>query len=132
MTMNAEERPEDAARRYARELVRLGDGLRERGMPPWGWSARTSPVDDALAAIDQLTYERWILGRARRLFDEVAEYEGLWPPLRERAAATAQAIVDEIGHPVTGEPALGRSFREQLVEVQEWLEACPLRSGWRP
>lgn len=132
MTDNAEERPEDTVRRYAEELVRLGDGLRERGMPPWGWSAHTSPVDDALATIDQLAYERRILGRARRLFDQVAEDKSVDRSLRDGAARIANAIVDEIGHPVTDEPALGQSHPEQLVDVREWLEACPLRTGWRP
>jgi hypothetical protein len=82
------------------------------------------------AEVRQLRYERQLLGHARRLLDEVAESGGRAPSamfgLRERAADIAQRIVDEIGHPVTDEPALGPGMRDQLARLnllKEWMDA---------
>ncbi|MFG3710860.1 hypothetical protein [Micromonospora sp. NPDC047730] len=124
---------EGIARSYAHELIRLGDGLCERAgvAPALRRPAGASPVDHALAMIDLLAYERRILGQARRVLDRVADHLHD-PALRRAAGGMAQAIVDEIGHAVTDEPALGQSYREQLAKVQEWLDACPMPSGWRP
>jgi hypothetical protein len=70
---------------------------------------------------DQLQYERRLLGFARLVLDRAAEYDDLNPVDRERlpaeAADIAQRIVDEIGHPVTDEPALGPSYREQIAAL---------------
>lgn len=71
---------------------------------------------DALAAqVEQLRYERQILGAARRLLDEIA-VAGIGT-LRVQADVLAQRIVDEIGHPVTDEPALGPEYREQIAAL---------------
>lgn len=75
-----------------------------------------------LAQVEQLRYERRLLGRVRILCDQVAE--GGWPAgenLRQAAGDMAQRIVDEIGHSVTDEPALGPSFRAELALVREAL-----------
>jgi hypothetical protein len=99
---------------------------------PWDSEMNHCPVEAALRAkitaeldvpalqaqIEQLTYERQLLGAVRRHLDEIADPQGRY---REDAIKTAgdlaQRIVDEIGHPVTDEPALGPGFREQIAEL---------------
>jgi hypothetical protein len=74
----------------------------------------------AKAEIEQLRYERRLLGAARMVLDLVAA----GGPAREEQARReaedlSQRIVDEIGHPVTDEPALGPSYRVELAEAKE-------------
>lgn len=126
---NTRETAASAVRRFACELQRLAEGLEARGIEaPPASPIDTAYVDAALAAIDRLAYERRILGRARSVLDVVAE-ESRDPAVRREAAAVAQAIVDEIGHPVTGEAAQGRSFREQLDVIRQVLGRDPNRTG---
>lgn len=70
---------------------------------------------------DQLLYERQLLSAARMVLDRVYMAE-TWELAREEAGDFAQRIVDEIGHSVTDEPALGPSFREQIVRLRAALE----------
>jgi hypothetical protein len=78
---------------------------------------------DRLAAeLEQMRYERRLLGFSRRLLDECAEHPGLGSTIRRDAADLAQRIVDEIGHPVTDEDALGPDLRAENARVAAELE----------
>lgn len=82
-----------------------------------------SQVEETLQQrIAQLTYERSLLGHARRVLDQVAESAWAQGDLATDAGSVAQRIVDEIGHPVTDEPALGPGYREQIAELEAKLE----------
>jgi hypothetical protein len=71
-----------------------------------------------LAELEQLRYERRLLGAARWILDLVAEgTPPQWDAIRASAADVAQRIVDEIGHPVTDEPALGPDMRKRIDEL---------------
>jgi hypothetical protein len=76
--------------------------------------------------------ERRLLGFARMVLDRQAEYANLHPVDRDHLAAeaadVAQRIVDEIGHPVTDEPALGPSYREQITQLTANLAAMTSRA----
>ena len=73
---------------------------------------------------EQLRYERRLLGSARMTLDLICDPENTHQSeleirlLREEAGRTAQRIVDEIGHSVTDEPALGPEFRERIAELE--------------
>lgn len=70
--------------------------------------------------LEQLRYERRLLGAARMVLDLVAAGDSSrWDQARQGAEDVAQRIVDEIGHPVTDEPALGPNYR---VQIREWRE----------
>lgn len=84
-----------------------------------------------VAERDQLRYERRLLGVARMVLDLVAAGDASrWDEARREAADVAQRITDEIGHPVTDEPALGPDMRKALAQVQE-LRA-ELAVSWPP
>lgn len=93
------------------------------------WDASRRERDEARAEAeglkrerDQLLYERRLLGFARRTLDLVVagpQASNDWDRARREAADIAQRIVDEIGHPVTDEDALGPSFREQIAKLTE-------------
>ena len=72
--------------------------------------------------VRQLTYERRLLGSARMTLD-LLNAGGIerWDCLRKEAGELAQQIVDEIGHPVTDEPALGPSLRAEVAELRRQL-----------
>lgn len=76
---------------------------------------------------EQLRYERRLLGACRRHLDEIADPEGRYTAEAIRTAGDlAQRIVDEIGHPVTDEPALAPDFRDQIEKLKvdlEWATA---------
>lgn len=81
---------------------------------------------EALAEAEQLRYERRLLGFARRVLDLVAGgdeqgYDAAY--IRTQAEDLAQRIVDEIGHPVTDEPALGPSYRERVALLERQRDA---------
>lgn len=77
----------------------------------------------AHAEAEQLRYERRLLGVARRTLDLVAAGgPDRWDEMRNEAEDVAQRIVDEIGHPVTDEPALGPSYRDKLARIRAILE----------
>lgn len=85
--------------------------------------------NEARAERDQLRYERRLLGFARMTLDLVAASEpDRWAYARRQAEDIAQRIVDEIGHPVTDEDALGPSFREQIAAMRPVVEAA---RSWR-
>ncbi len=88
--------------------------------------ALAGDVPALLAEVEQLRYERRLLGFARMVLDRQAEYPNLHQVDRDglaaEAADVAQRIVDEIGHPVTDEPALGPSFRERITELERTIE----------
>lgn len=73
---NISERPEDAVRRFALELVRLGEGLSDRGIPLRDGPVHGAPVDTALAELDAL--RRYIEARDRGLSTYEAREDG-WP-----------------------------------------------------
>lgn len=76
-----------------------------------------------LGAVEQLRYERRLLGACRRHLDEIADPEGRYTVEAVKTAGDlAQRIVDEIGHPVTDEPALGPEFRDRIAELERELE----------
>jgi hypothetical protein len=85
---------------------------------------------------DQLRYERHLLGVARMTLDLVAAGDPTrWDHARAQAEDVAQRIVDEIGHPVTDEPALGPELRAEnarltaeLADLRQRIadpRACP-------
>lgn len=78
-------------------------------------------AEQAEAEQDQLAYERRLLTAARMVLDQVAAADPWedWDGVRQGAQDVAQRIVDEIGHSVTDEPALGPSFRQQIIECAE-------------
>jgi hypothetical protein len=81
-------------------------------------------LDAARAEAEQLRYERRLLGSARMTLDLIAAgTPDRWDGLRAEAERTAQAIVDEIGHPVTDEPALGPTLREENDHLKAKLSA---------
>jgi len=59
--------------------------------------------------------QRRLLAISRMVFDGIAEGR---PFTRDEAADLAQRIVDEIGHSVTDEPALGPSFRAEIERLR--------------
>lgn len=80
-------------------------------------------VHKLLAEVEQLKYERRLLGACRRHLDEIADPEGRYTVDAVKTAGDlAQRIVDEIGHSVTDEPALGPEFRERIAELERELE----------
>lgn len=97
-------------------------------------SAQCRPFDeqaDAVLAVvqterDQLRYERRLLGFARIVLDRVAHGNRAdWfdsERISAEAEDIAQRIVDEIGHPVTDEPALGPSFRVEIDQLKVAIE----------
>lgn len=69
--------------------------------------------------LEQLRYERRLLGAARMVLDLVAAGDASrWGQARREAGDLAQRIVDEIGHPVTDEPALGPEWRERAETAE--------------
>jgi hypothetical protein len=69
--------------------------------------------------MEQLRYERRLLGAARMVLDLMAAGEPeRQEQARQEAGDIAQRIVDEIGHPVTDEPALGPSYRAAIERVR--------------
>lgn len=67
---------------------------------------------DLPAVAVRLRYERRLLGMARRTLDLVAAGDmPRWAAMRAEAEDVAQRIVDEIGHPVTDEEAIGPGLR---------------------
>jgi uncharacterized protein (DUF1778 family) len=62
--------------------------------------------------------QRRLLAISRMVFDRHAEGDTL---SRDDAADLAQRIVDEIGHSVTEEPALGPSFRVEIRRLQDLI-----------
>jgi hypothetical protein len=67
---------------------------------------------------DQLRYERHLLGVARMTLDLVAAGDPTrWDHARAQAEDVAQRIHDEIGHPVTDEPALGPELRAENARL---------------
>jgi hypothetical protein len=74
---------------------------------------------EALCAEQELSIEKLrLLAISRMVFDRIAEGEPLG---RDDAADLAQRIVDEIGHSVTDEPALGPSFRAEIEQLKATL-----------
>lgn len=63
--------------------------------------------------------QRRLLSISRMVFDRHAEGDTL---SRDDAADLAQRIVDEIGHSVTEEPALGPSFRVEIAELKATVD----------
>lgn len=79
-------------------------------------------IEEITAERDQLRYERHLLGIARMTLDLVAAAgPERWDEIRASAEDVAQRIVDEIGHPVTDEPALGPNFRHQIERLKAAL-----------
>jgi hypothetical protein len=79
-----------------------------------------------LDEVERLRYERRLLGVARMTLDLVAAGDQTrWERMRSEAGDVAQMIVDEIGHPVTDEPALGPSFRERITRMRELIDSYP-------
>lgn len=69
--------------------------------------------------LEQLRYERRLLGAARMVLDLIADGDpARWEHARQEAGDIAQRIVDEIGHPVTDEPALGPGYRATIERLQ--------------
>lgn len=58
--------------------------------------------------------QRRLLSISRMVFDHIAAGR---PITRDEAADLAQRIVDEIGHSVTDEPALGPNFRVEIDQL---------------
>ncbi len=115
----------DAARQMARTL--LTDDPE--------WYDDGAPVLDAVMAVVQPELnrlhflvdeahqslpieQRRLLAISRMVFDGIAEGH---PFTRDEAADLAQRIVDEIGHSVTDEPALGPSFRVEIERLQDLI-----------
>lgn len=101
---------------------------------PNGMAYRGTLPDAVLAVRDdelqQLRYERRLLGAARMVLDLVAAGDpSRWEHARQGAADVAQRIVDEIGHPVTDEPALGPELRERVERAEVELEATRAQLG---
>lgn len=81
------------------------------------WANALEELRRAAAEVERLRYERRLLGAARRILDLVATGEPeRWDKMRAEAEDVAQRIVDEIGHPVTDEPALGPRYRETIAD----------------
>lgn len=82
-------------------------------------------LDEQAAEIEQLRYERRLLGFARMVLDRVAfGNRADWfdsERISAEAEDIAQRIVDEIGHPVTDEPALGPSYRQEIERLRAAL-----------
>ncbi len=70
--------------------------------------------------------QRRLLAISRMVFDGIAEGH---PFTRDEAADLAQRIVDEIGHSVTDEPALGPSFRVEIERLQDLISR--MRADYR-
>jgi hypothetical protein len=113
-----------------RERYQEWEALSDAGnTATWAFSESTAAmllagndVPRLIADVDQIRYERRLLGMARMVLDHVAEMEVVQnsdETVAARAADVAQRIVDEIGHPVTDEPALGESFRQQIAAVRQ-------------
>lgn len=64
--------------------------------------------------------QRRLLSISRMVFDHIAE--GRPVLTREEAADLAQRIVDEIGHSVTEEPALGPTFRVEIDQLKATID----------
>ncbi len=110
---------DDLRQRYAEAAgaVRLGWQVTDYEPPGDGRSLPERIADAILAVrdeemtalrqeIEQLRYERRLLGAARMTLDLVAAGDSSrWEQARREAEDLAQRIVDEIGHPVTDEPA---------------------------
>lgn len=81
---------------------------------------------ELVEAVLMLRYERRLLGVARMTLDLVAAGDvSRWEHLRPEAERVAQMIVDEIGHPVTDEPALGPPIRELIDQWRSDPGAFP-------
>ncbi|MFD9947694.1 hypothetical protein ACFWYW_46490 [Nonomuraea sp. NPDC059023] len=110
--------PAGSADRYALIVQRVGK------LSPH--EARTLAEERALkaeATAEQLQYERRLLGTARMVLDLVAAGDpSRWDQARKEAESLAQRIVDEIGHPVTDEPALSPGYRTQLDQSEARIE----------
>ena len=86
--------------------------------------------------MEQLRYERRLLGAARMVLDLVAAGDSSrWEQARREAEDIAQRITDEIGHPVTDEPALGPGYRATIARVrtlaERWAALTP-PNDWGP
>lgn len=88
--------------------------------------------DELAVENEQLRYERHLLGVARMTLDLVAAGgPERWDEVRRQAEDVAQRIVDEIGHPVTDEPALGPSMRDRLATLDSAMHSVYLHVKWR-
>lgn len=89
----------------------------------------SAAMADAVLAVrdeelERLRYERRLLGWARMTLDLVAAGDpSRWEQARREAEDVAQRIVDEIGHPVTDEPALGPGLRAERDALK--AARCP-------
>lgn len=80
-------------------------------------------VERLRAQVEQLRYERRLLGVARMTMDLIAAgTPDRWERMRAEAEDVAQRIVDEIGHSVTDEPALGPDLRKENAELRAEVE----------
>lgn len=80
-------------------------------------------VERLRAEVEQFRYERRLLGVARMTLDLVAAGDPTrWDHARTQAEDVAQRIVDEIGHPVTDEPALGADLRAENARLAAELD----------
>ncbi|HEY9369925.1 hypothetical protein [Streptomyces sp.] len=100
-------------------MITAGDGCRSF------WTPSCAELAEVVAAVrdeemEQLRYERRLLGAARMVLDLVAAGDSSrWDQVRQGAEDVAQRIVDEIGHPVTDEPALGPGYRAVIARVRD-------------
>lgn len=111
------------------ELIRDVSLVREDDEP-----ALMARIKKLEGDVEQLRYERRLLGFARRVLDMIADPECRYTrqEIEPGAADVAQRIVDEIGHPATEEDALGPSFRDQLFRVRmlaAWTDATKCGVG---
>lgn len=89
----------------------------------------TAERDAARYHAELLTYERRLLGRARLIMDLIAAgTRDRWDSLRAEAGRMAQAIVDEIGHPVSDEPALAETLREENERLRDEVDSLRARN----
>jgi len=99
------------------EAVRagLGDPTRDADESARTAEAAAACIPTLLRLIRAMRPGYALLGHARRVLDDVAEYG----TSAQRAAAEnlSQRIVDEIGHPATDEPACGPELRDQVVRL---------------
>jgi hypothetical protein len=101
-------------------------GVREEDLTRIVATGTTDEVTSLRAEVERLRYERRILGAARWILELVAEgTPPQWDAIRASAADVAQRIVDEIGHPVTDEPALGPDLRAENARLRAALTAAP-------
>lgn len=128
----------EALRRERDVLHRAVYGYEEHGHMPMGVLGSDEPArrpdccpgcvweraEKAEAEVEQLRYERRLLGAARRVLDLVAVGDlSRQEQARREAEDLAQRIVDEIGHPATDEPALGPGYRAAIARVRAIVDS---------